>query len=47
MCTFEDADHNRMFDHVAHLSGALFGFLYYQYGRQVWVRVRRSISGPM
>lgn len=39
-----DANNPRMFDHVAHLSGAIFGLLYYQYGRQIWVKVRKSID---
>jgi rhomboid-like protein len=33
-----------MFDHVAHLSGALFGFIYYQYGRQAWAWTRRMVG---
>ncbi|RSH91515.1 hypothetical protein EHS25_009814 [Saitozyma podzolica] len=35
----------RMFDHVAHLGGAAFGLLYYEYGRQVWVWLRRQLGG--
>ncbi|ODO05509.1 hypothetical protein I350_04560 [Cryptococcus amylolentus CBS 6273] len=34
----------RMFDHVAHLGGALFGFLYYGYGREVWLWTRRKLG---
>jgi rhomboid-like protein len=34
-----------MFDHVAHLGGAAFGLLYYEYGRQVWVWLRRQLGG--
>ena len=25
-----------MFDHWAHLGGALFGYIYFHYGPQVW-----------
>ena len=28
------------FDHYAHLGGALFGALYYQFGRDLWDSVR-------
>ncbi|KAK1922274.1 hypothetical protein DB88DRAFT_390088 [Papiliotrema laurentii] len=35
----------RAFDHVAHLGGAIFGVLYYQYGRQAWYWVRRKLQG--
>ncbi|ORX40474.1 hypothetical protein BD324DRAFT_647404 [Kockovaella imperatae] len=35
----------KMFDHVAHLGGALFGVIYYSYGRQAWVWVRRTLGG--
>ncbi|WVR09662.1 hypothetical protein IAU60_006737 [Kwoniella sp. DSM 27419] len=34
----------RMFDHVAHLSGALFGFIYYRWGRETWVWVRQQLG---
>ncbi len=34
---------SRMFDHVAHLGGALFGVLYYQYGREIWYRLRKEM----
>ncbi|OCF30911.1 rhomboid-like protein [Kwoniella heveanensis BCC8398] len=34
----------RMFDHVAHLSGALFGFIYYRWGREAWVYIRRKLG---
>jgi rhomboid-like protein len=39
------ADVHRAFDHVAHLGGAIFGVLYYQYGRQAWYWVRRKLQG--
>ncbi|KAN0063947.1 hypothetical protein ACQY0O_003553 [Thecaphora frezii] len=29
-----------MFDHVAHLAGALFGYLYFFYGPSVWQRIK-------
>ena len=31
------------FDHVAHLTGAIFGVIYYGYGRQAWGWVRRQL----
>jgi rhomboid-like protein len=34
-----------MFDHVAHLGGALFGIIYYRYGRQAWDATRRAMGG--
>ncbi|WVQ83707.1 hypothetical protein IAT38_005851 [Cryptococcus sp. DSM 104549] len=34
----------RLFDHVAHLSGALFGFVYYACGREVWLWTRRKLG---
>jgi rhomboid-like protein len=34
----------RMFDHVAHLGGAVFGLVYYQYGRQAWVWLRKQLG---
>ncbi|CAD6581028.1 MAG: hypothetical protein TREMPRED_002910 [Tremellales sp. Tagirdzhanova-0007] len=34
----------RLFDHVAHLGGAFFGIVYYQYGRQLWVWTRRQLG---
>ncbi|WRT69961.1 uncharacterized protein IL334_006952 [Kwoniella shivajii] len=34
----------RMFDHVAHLSGALFGFVYYRFGREVWQWTREKLG---
>ena len=30
----------RLFDHWAHLSGALFGLFYYKYGVQIWDKDR-------
>jgi hypothetical protein len=35
-----------MFDHWAHLGGALFGYLYYTYGPQVWTWFR-AINGGL
>ncbi len=32
----------RMFDHVAHLSGAIFGVAYWAYGRELWTWIRRQ-----
>ena len=37
--------HDRAFDHVAHLSGAFFGLVYYQFGRQAWDWTRRKLGG--
>ncbi|ORY31599.1 hypothetical protein BCR39DRAFT_525865 [Naematelia encephala] len=34
----------RVFDHVAHLGGALFGVLYYQYGREFFLSLRRRLQ---
>ncbi|WVO17103.1 hypothetical protein L204_104792 [Cryptococcus depauperatus] len=34
----------RLFDHVAHLTGALFGVIYYQYGREVWAWTRKNLG---
>lgn len=34
----------RLFDHVAHLGGAFFGVVYYQYGRQIWLWTRRQLG---
>lgn len=34
----------KLFDHVAHLGGAFFGLLYYQYGIQVWVFVKDRVA---
>jgi hypothetical protein len=28
--------HDRVFDHIAHLGGALFGVWYYLYGPRLW-----------
>jgi rhomboid-like protein len=33
-----------MFDHVAHLSGALFGVLYYTYGKEFWTWLRVKLG---
>ena len=32
----------RMFNHIAHLGGAFFGVVYYEYGRQFfqWLRIQ-------
>ncbi|WWD19890.1 hypothetical protein CI109_104359 [Kwoniella shandongensis] len=35
----------RLFDHVAHLSGALFGFAYYAWGREAWAWTRKQLGG--
>lgn len=32
----------RSFDHAAHLGGALFGYLYYHYGREMWEKLKHS-----
>ena len=32
----------RLFDHWAHLSGALFGVLYYIYGPEFWNQLRAA-----
>ncbi|RXK36554.1 hypothetical protein M231_06164 [Tremella mesenterica] len=37
----------RMFDHVAHLGGALFGVIYYKYGRELWTWTRRQLGGVL
>lgn len=37
----------RMFDHVAHLSGALFGVVYYQYGKPFFAWLRRQLGSPV
>nr|KIR88572.1 rhomboid-like protein [Cryptococcus tetragattii IND107] len=34
----------RLFDHVAHLAGALFGFVYFAYGREIWAGTRRLLG---
>ena len=34
----------RMFDHVAHLGGALFGVIYYRFGREWWTWLRRQLG---
>lgn len=34
----------RMFDHYAHLGGAAFGVLYYNYGPDFWNRMRRTFQ---
>ena len=34
----------RLFDHWAHLSGALFGLLYYKYGVQFWDLMRATLE---
>jgi len=34
----------RLFDHVAHLGGAVFGVVYYQYGREAWVWLRKKLG---
>lgn len=34
----------RMFDHVAHLAGALFGLVYYQVGPQIWTWLRIKLG---
>ena len=33
----------KFFDHAAHLSGALFGYLYVQYGRKLWAKVQKKL----
>jgi rhomboid-like protein len=33
-----------MFDHVAHLAGALFGLAYYQVGPQFWTWLRVKLG---
>ena len=33
-----------MFDHVAHLSGAAFGFVYYFIGKDVWTWLRIKLG---
>ncbi|KAK8853462.1 hypothetical protein IAR55_004169 [Kwoniella newhampshirensis] len=35
----------RLFDHVAHLSGALFGFAYHACGREAWAWTRKQFGG--
>ncbi|KAK5104096.1 hypothetical protein LTS08_001980 [Lithohypha guttulata] len=37
----------RTFDHVAHLGGALFGFLYYQYGVQFYATIKQYVAKLM
>lgn len=32
----------RSFDHAAHLGGALFGYLYYHYGREMWEKLKHG-----
>lgn len=34
----------RMFDHVAHLAGALFGLVYYQVGPSLWTWLRVKLG---
>ena len=34
----------KVFDHVAHLGGAAFGFVYYQYGARFWATVKQWVS---
>ncbi|WFC93536.1 rhomboid protease [Malassezia brasiliensis] len=34
----------RVFDHVAHLGGALFGLLYYVYGAAIWNAAKRQVA---
>jgi rhomboid-like protein len=33
-----------MFDHYAHLGGAAFGVLYYNYGPEFWNHMRRAFK---
>jgi rhomboid-like protein len=33
-----------MFDHVAHLAGAAFGFVYYSIGKDVWTWIRIQLG---
>lgn len=37
----------RLFDHVAHLGGAFFGFAYYQYGLRFWAAVKQWVAKAM
>lgn len=34
----------RVFDHVAHLGGALFGLFYYVYGAAIWNAAKRQVA---
>ena len=34
-----------MFDHVAHLAGAAFGFFYYAVGKDFWTWLRIKLGG--
>lgn len=35
----------RMFDHVAHFCGAMFGVVYWKWGREWWWSVRKRLGG--